>query len=100
MGKPKSYLRRSINLGGPGDPARIIAENYIKVHGKCSFSVLIRKLIQIHFSRKEANKEWRIAELKHNYREAHRKIKEQVVNRDAIANELREYGIEPSDFLE
>lgn len=58
MGKQKLNLVKSVSLGEPGSPARILAEMYVKKYGNKSFSEFIRRLIVISLSNKEGYKDW------------------------------------------
>ena len=51
MGKQKKYKRMSVNLGEPGNPARVLTEDYIKNFKKYQFSKLVRKLLIIYFQK-------------------------------------------------
>jgi predicted CopG family antitoxin len=59
MGKQKSNLVKSVSLGEPGSPPRILAEMYVKKYGNKSFSELIRRLIMIFLSDREEYKDWK-----------------------------------------
>ena len=45
MGRPKKYMRVTISLGQPDDPARIFVERFIEKYGKRKLSPYLRNLI-------------------------------------------------------
>lgn len=49
----KKYLIKPVNLGRTGEPARILAEKYLQIHGNQDFSKFVRNLIIYSLSSKK-----------------------------------------------
>lgn len=95
MARKKKYLLRSINLGGIGHPARVLAEQFIKRKGKTKFSELVRKLIVIYLGNRPEHQDWKKEVLLYERRELGKNIAELCEKRRKIDDELRELGIDP-----
>ncbi|MBN2893490.1 hypothetical protein K9M74_02610 [Candidatus Woesearchaeota archaeon] len=99
MGKPKKYAIKTINFGENGHPARILVEQYIKLHGKNALSQLIRRLVVIYLMDKPEYKDWKAQLLIHERKEIGKNVASKMQRRCQIDEELREMGIDPDDIF-
>lgn len=79
--KNKRYLTKTVNLGTPENPARILAEKYIKRHGNIAFSELCRKGIIAMLSNKKEFKDFKKEQLireRKQYRNEMKKLQKKL----------------------
>lgn len=98
MGKKKKYLIKPVNLGNAGEPARILAERYLKLYGQQEFSKLIRKLIVIYLSPSKQFRDYKKDVLVFERKELNKEQKEIFEKRKNNEKELEKFNIEAGDI--
>ena len=99
MGKPKKYLRKSINFGGVGNPARILIEKFISKYENSELSSLIRKLVTIYLSDNPEYKDWKIQMLRYEKRKLAEELQKLSKKMQYNSEKLKELGVDPDDFI-
>lgn len=94
MAKPKKYLRKTINFGESRNPARILAEEYIKDNGNQSLSKLVRRLVYCELSNDSNHKGYKIKALKCDQKKLSEEIIKLNKQMQEISNNLIEWGVE------
>lgn len=97
MGKQKKLRISTICFGDENEPARILIEDYVKVHGKRSVSPLIRELIVAALGPGK-HKQILDTVLKNRYKSARLKAGKEIKERSKLAEQLRKRGIDPEDL--
>lgn len=97
--RTRKYLRKDVNFGPIGSPAREIADAILQRVGDQNFSEEIRKRVIVYEQMISANKpEWVAAYKTMRYREVKRDLARLMTERAQLEAELRE--ILPPDVLE
>ena len=94
MGKKKKYLTKSVNLGTALNPARILAEKYIKKNGSQEFSSLIRKLLVTFLSNQKEFEGWKRDALIFERKELSKQIQNISKKLQKNADELEKRGVD------
>jgi len=99
MGRATKYLRKSINFGEPGNPARTIVEEYEKKNGPYKLSEFIRKLVWFNFHSDPAFKDWKVKHACAEKKELVRQLNEITAQMRQNNAKLEELGVTEDDFL-
>jgi len=97
MGQTKKLLRLTVNLGGRNSLARILIEQWIKVHGVGELSEYIRNLIICDLAENPQFAIWKLKKLKYDYKETCRASVRIMKARSQFEQKLNEAGINPDD---
>jgi len=93
-GNKKGFLRRGINLGKPGEPARELIESYERKYGKMKTSKLIRGMIVRELSRKKEFDEYKKRQLIEERIEIQKKMKNEQEKLLKNSDKLEKLGID------
>lgn len=99
MAPPKKQLRKSITLGEPGHPARIIAEAFIREKGSGKYSEWVRKMHLVYASNRPEFDAYKAEIIAHDIQDIKKKMARLAQHKALLEDELAKYGIDARELF-